>query len=66
MRIIAFVLDPPVIERILRHIGEPFAAPPVLPPRSPPRGELEFDQRVPGDPWPKMDQTAGAPDPAWE
>jgi len=28
MRIIAFVLDPPTIERILLHIGQPAAAPP--------------------------------------
>lgn len=65
MRIIAFVLDPPVIERILRHIGEPVAVPPVLPARSPPQGELGFDQTAPGDPWPEMDQTAGA-DAGWE
>jgi hypothetical protein len=66
MRIIAFVLDPPVIERILRHIGEPVAAPPVLPPRSPPQGELGFDQTEPGDPWPEIDQTAGAGGAGWE
>ncbi len=48
MRIIAFVLDPPVIERILRHIGEPVTAPAVLPVRLPPQGELEFDQTAPG------------------
>ena len=31
MRIIAFVLDPPVIERILNHIGEP-STPPLIQP----------------------------------
>ena len=36
MRIIAFVLDPPVIERILRHVGEPTEPPANLPARSPP------------------------------
>ena len=48
MRIIAFVLDPPVIERILRHIGEPTETPPILPARSPPQGELGFDQDAGG------------------
>ena len=60
MRIIAFVLDPPVIERILRHIGEPVTAPPVLPPRSPPQGELALDQSSGQAAWPDMDQTTGA------
>jgi hypothetical protein len=31
MRVIAFVLDPPLIERILRQIDEPFEPPEVLP-----------------------------------
>jgi len=44
MRIIAFILEPPVVERILSHIGEPVAPPAILPARSPPQGELEFDQ----------------------
>jgi hypothetical protein len=65
MRIIAFVLDPPVIERILRHIGEPVTAPPVLPPRSPPQGELALDQSAGQAMWPEMDQTTGA-DAGWE
>jgi len=37
MRIIAFALDPPVIERILTHIGEPTKPPAVLSARSPPQ-----------------------------
>ncbi|MBK6733591.1 MAG: hypothetical protein IPG61_05800 [bacterium] len=37
MRIIAFVLDEPTIERILAHIGEPTQPPAVLPARSPPQ-----------------------------
>ncbi|MBE0565690.1 MAG: hypothetical protein IH621_07035, partial [Krumholzibacteria bacterium] len=65
-RIIAFVLDPPVIERILRHIGEPTQAPAVQPARSPQQGALGFDQTAPGDPWPEMDQTVGAEDAGWE
>jgi hypothetical protein len=34
----------------------------VLPARSPPLGELAFDQSAAGDPWPEMDQTAGQAD----
>lgn len=37
MRLIAFILDPPVIERILVLIGEPVEAPVVLSARSPPQ-----------------------------
>ncbi|MFH1843201.1 MAG: transposase [bacterium] len=61
-RIIAFVLEPPVIERILDHIGEPTAPPEVLPARGPPQAELGFDQvdqKVGQNAWPEMDQTAG-------
>ena len=58
--VIAFVLDPTVIERILGHIGEPTEAPVVLPARSPPQQELEFDQTGAGDLWPEMDQTASS------
>jgi hypothetical protein len=43
-RIIAFVLDAPVIERILDHIGEPAQSPAVMPARSPPQLEFGFDQ----------------------
>jgi hypothetical protein len=62
MRLIAFILDPPVIERILTHIGEPVTPPAVLPARAPPQAELEFE---PADPsagptaWPEIDQTGG-------
>ncbi|MDP7022800.1 MAG: hypothetical protein QGH42_00930, partial [Kiritimatiellia bacterium] len=31
MRIIAFILDPPIITRILTHVGEPVTPPVVLP-----------------------------------
>ena len=68
MRIIAFVLDPPAIERILTHIGEPTTAPVVLPARAPPQVEMEFDQvdqRTGADEWPEMDQTAGG-DNTWD
>ena len=66
MRIIAFVLDPPVIERILSHIGEPTAAPTVLPARAPPQGELGFDQDAGRDHWPEMDQTAESGGEPWD
>ena len=66
MRVIAFVMDPPTIERILRHIDEPVEAPPILPARSPPQGEFDFDQDAGADAWPDLDQTAGVPDEVWD
>ena len=65
MRIIAFVMDPPVIERILRHIGELTEPPAIVPARPPPQGELGFDQDAGRDPWPEMDQTAGSGGEPW-
>jgi hypothetical protein len=59
MRIIAFVLDAPTIERILDHIGEPTQPPAVLPARSPPQLAFGFDQTPATADWPEMDQTAG-------
>ena len=44
MRIIALILDPPVIERILTHIGEPVTPPAVLAAILP-ASELERDDR---------------------
>ncbi|MBK6735769.1 MAG: transposase [bacterium] len=66
MRIIAFLLDRPVIERILEHIGEPTQPPAVLPARSPPQLEFGFDQTIATDDWPEMDQTAGRGAGGWE
>jgi hypothetical protein len=65
MRIIAFVLEQPVIERILAHLGEPTRPPAVRPARPPPQGEFPFDQTLGPDDWPEMDQTAGLVD-GWE
>ena len=65
MRIIAFGLDRPTIERILDHIGEPTQPPVVLPARSPPQGEFGFDQTIATTDWPEMDQTTGQGD-GWE
>ena len=65
MRIIAFVLDRPTIERILDHIGKPTQPPVVLPVRSPPQGKFGFDQAIATADWPEMDQTAGHGD-SWE
>mgnify|MGYP006300265733 CR=1 FL=1 len=62
MRVIAFVLDPPVITRILTHIGEPATSPVVLPARAPPQAELGFEPSdTPADQtaWPEIDQTGG-------
>lgn len=59
MRIIAFALDQPVIERILDHIGEPTRPPAALPACSPPQLAFGFDQMPATDDWPEMDQTAG-------
>ena len=46
MRIIASVLEQPVIERILEPIGEPTKPPTVLPARPSPQAEFRFDQPV--------------------
>jgi hypothetical protein len=66
MRIIAFVLDRPVIEHILEHIGEPTKPPAVLPARSPPQLTFGFDQTIATADWPEMDQTAGQQADGWE
>ena len=55
MRIIAFLEDPPVVEKILRHIGElDFDQ----------VGAVE--QGAAGAEWPEMDQTAGSMDETWD
>lgn len=62
MRIIAFILDPPVIERILTHIDEPATPPAVLPARATPQAELGFEPPEPPaaqTAWPEIDQTGG-------
>lgn len=67
MRIIAFILEPPVIERILTHIGEPTTPPVVLPARAPPQAELGFelvDSPAGQTAWPEIDQTCGQD--AWD
>jgi hypothetical protein len=66
MRIIAFIQDPPVIERILHHIGEPTQLPEVLPARAPPQAEMDFAQGTGLGDWPEMDQTAGGGDDGWD
>ena len=58
MRIIALVLDRPVIERIIEHIGKPTRAPAVRPAQPPSQGEFQFDRTLGPDDWPEMDQTA--------
>ncbi|RKZ14736.1 hypothetical protein DRQ53_10840 [bacterium] len=57
MRIIAFVQEAEVVEKILRHIGEPVSPPASLPARSPPQGEFGFGQVGGAQEWVEMDQT---------
>jgi hypothetical protein len=58
MRIIAFLKDPQVVERIPSHIGEPTQL------------ELDFDQEASveqqASDWPEMDQTVGSDDNGWD
>ena len=65
MRLIAFIMEPPVVEKILLHIGEPTEPPAVLPARAPPQVEMDFNQVAQEYDWPDMDQTAGAEDETW-
>jgi len=48
------------------HIGEPSTPPLILPARSPPQGEMDFDQVAGSDEWPEMDQMAGETDDTWD
>jgi len=66
MQIIAAILEPPVIERILRHVGEPTEPSAILPARSPPQGELAFDQDGGRDDWPEMDQSVDTSGDPWD
>jgi len=66
MRIISFILDRPVIDKILDHIGEPTTPPPVSPARAPPQAIFDFDQATGLGEWPEMDQTAGSVDDTWD
>jgi hypothetical protein len=61
MRIIAFVLERPVIERIIEHIGESTRSPAVRPARPPPQGESRFDQTLGPDDWSRSTQTRATP-----
>lgn len=73
MRIIAFILDRPVIERILTHLELPTEPPAVLPARSPPQYEIPLGQDVnqdpgsdQGDQWPDLDQSAAPGAEFWD
>jgi len=67
MRLIAFIMEPVVIEKILLHIGEPTEPPVVLPARAPPQVEMDFDRvaQANENEWPDMDQTAETIDETW-
>jgi hypothetical protein len=57
MKVLAFILDKQVIERILRHIGEESTPPRVLPARSPPQLEMPFAQTTGPVIWDEVNQT---------
>jgi hypothetical protein len=40
--LVAFIEDPPVIEKILSHLGLPTKPPPLAPARSPPQQEMDW------------------------
>jgi len=68
MRLIAFIMEPVVVEKILLHVGEPTEPPTVLPARAPPQVEIDFNQVAQvdqGNDWPDMDQTVGTADETW-
>ena len=65
MRLIAFIMEPSVVEKILTHIGEPTEPPAILPARAPPQVEMDFDKAAQAHDWPDMDQTALAADKSW-
>ncbi|MPY88765.1 MAG: hypothetical protein GEU99_12655 [Luteitalea sp.] len=50
-RLVALIEEPPVVQRILRHLGLPTGVPPARPPRAPPVAvgmrSLEFDLDIP-------------------
>ena len=52
MRVIAAIDDPPIVEKILEHLGLPSERPVIAPARAPPRPELddEFGDSDIGDP----------------
>jgi hypothetical protein len=51
MRLIAFITEPAPVQRVLLHIGEPAAPPPISPARSPPVAEIfDWDQSAVHDP----------------
>ena len=62
MTVLAFILDPVVIKRILDHLDLESEPPAVLPARSPPQAQLEFAQAIGPVTWDEVDQTSGQPD----
>jgi hypothetical protein len=44
MTIVAALISPPAIERVLRHLGLPTDIPQLHPARAPPQVELQFDR----------------------
>jgi hypothetical protein len=44
IRLIAFIIDPAPVRKILLHLGEPLDPPPLAPPRGPPTSWAELTQ----------------------
>jgi hypothetical protein len=70
MRILAFLVDPPVVQAILLHLGLPHRPPSLAPARGPPQTEISFDQLPdfdPADPEPTPDfDFDQSPPDAWD
>ena len=65
MRLIAFIMESPVVEKILLHIGELTKPPAVLPARTPPQTRIGFDKFVEANKWPDMVKTADIAGETW-
>jgi hypothetical protein len=62
MRIVAFITQPAVIDRILTHLGQPLEPPPITPAREVP---LRLPNSAPGRGPPEPDDQRPAPDTDW-
>ena len=49
MVVVAFITDPPVLRRILNHLGLPTTTPPLAPPRLSLQQEFDFADELPPD-----------------
>jgi hypothetical protein len=51
MKVLCAVNDPPVVQKILRHLGLPTEGPRCAPARGPPEPEFDFDIDQDTEPW---------------